>query len=46
MYPTSKETKNTITWKPLFRRKSAFLSKLDLPEATNFQIPVAATLKI
>ena len=34
-YPASKRIKNTITWKPLFRRKRFFLSKLDLSEAIN-----------
>ena len=32
-YPTSKIIKNAITWKPLFRRKSTFLSNLNLSEA-------------
>ena len=32
-YPTSKGIKSAITWKPLFRRKSIFLSKLDFSEA-------------
>ena len=33
VYTTSKRIKNAITWKPVFRRKSSFLSKLDLAEA-------------
>ena len=33
IYPISKGIKNTITWKPLFRRNPTFLSKLDLSEA-------------
>ena len=32
-YPTSEGIKNAITCKPLFRRKSTFLSKFDLSEA-------------
>ena len=43
--PTSEGIKSAITWKPLFRRKSTFLSKLDLSEAlTTFYIHVAETL--
>ena len=34
-YPTYKIIKNTITWKPLFRRKETLLSKLDLSETMN-----------
>ena len=37
--------KKIITWKPLFIRKSAFLSKLGLSEAIT-QIPVLANLRI
>ena len=37
-YPTSKGIKNAITWKPLFTRKSTFLSKLDLSEAISWQL--------
>ena len=32
-HPTSERKKNGITCKPLFRRKSTFLSKLNLSEA-------------
>ena len=32
-YPTSKGIKNAITWKSVFKRKSTFLSKIDLSEA-------------
>ena len=32
-YSTFKRIKNYITWKPLFRRKSTYLSRLDLLEA-------------
>ena len=32
-YPCLENNKNAITWKPLFRRKSTFFSKLDLSEA-------------
>ena len=40
-----RRNKNSITWKPLVRRKSTFLSKLDLSEAlTTFYIHVAETL--
>ena len=34
-YSTSRRTRNTITWKLLFRRKRIFVSKLDLSEAIN-----------
>ena len=41
-YPASKAIKIAITWKPLFRRTSTFLSKLDLSSyyLTTFQIPI------
>ena len=46
-YLTLKGIKNAVTCKPPFRRRSTFLSKLDLLEAiylTTFQILVVATL--
>ena len=45
-YPTSEGIKNGRTWKPLFRRKSIFLSKLDLSEAVTRQLFKPLSLRL
>ena len=37
-HPTSKGVKNALIWKTLLRKKSTFLSKLDLLEAITWQL--------
>ena len=40
------ESKNAITWKPLFKRKSTFLSKLDLSIAITWQLFKSLSLRL
>ena len=42
----SKGIKNAITWKPLFRRKSTVLGKLDLSEAITWQFFKSLSLRL